>query len=144
MTARETKGKVSSRRPQRTKRRGAAIVEMAVITPLLILLLFGMIEFGWVFMVQSSLTNAAREACRVGVLEGASEADIRSRFLDAAGATGLDFTAEMITITEEVVGDYDVLTVQVVVPYSEVSLVGGYLGTTRTNIGSTCSMRKEG
>ena len=43
---------------------GAAAVEFALIVPLLVVLVFGVIEFGRVFNVQISLTGAAREGAR--------------------------------------------------------------------------------
>jgi Flp pilus assembly protein TadG len=46
------------------KERGAIAVEMAVLLPLLLLVLVGTMEFGRVFNVQNSLTQAAREGAR--------------------------------------------------------------------------------
>jgi Flp pilus assembly protein TadG len=54
------------RKPQ-TRRRGAAAVEFAVIIPLVIIMVFGMIEFGRGFMVQHIITETARRACRFAV-----------------------------------------------------------------------------
>lgn len=48
--------------------RGAAAVEMAIVLPVLILLVGGIIDFGRAFMQQVILTNAAREGTRVAVL----------------------------------------------------------------------------
>ena len=45
-------------------RRGAHLVEFAVVVPVLFLMIFGIIEFGRLMMVQQAMTNAAREACR--------------------------------------------------------------------------------
>ncbi|HRX81016.1 MAG TPA: TadE/TadG family type IV pilus assembly protein, partial [Pirellulaceae bacterium] len=39
------------------KQRGAAAVEFAVVAPIFVLLLFGMIEYGRMVMVQQMLTN---------------------------------------------------------------------------------------
>lgn len=125
-------------------RRGAAVVEMAVVTPLLLMLMFGIIEFGWVFMVQETITNAAREAARVAVLQGSTEADIQNRFSQAIAPTGLTVSPGMLTITRATPAN-PIETVQVAVPYSRISLMGEWLGLniSRT-IGSSCSMRKEG
>lgn len=45
-------------------RRGAATVEMAMVAPFIILLVFGSIEFARMMMVRQAMTNAAREGCR--------------------------------------------------------------------------------
>lgn len=45
-------------------RRGASVVEFAVLAPVMFLFIFGIIEFGRLMMVQEAMTNAAREACR--------------------------------------------------------------------------------
>jgi hypothetical protein len=52
------------RRKSGNSRRGAATVEMALIAPVILALIFGSIEFGRMMMVRQALTNAAREACR--------------------------------------------------------------------------------
>lgn len=44
--------------------RGAVAVEFALLAPVLILLLLGIMEFGRAYNVQASLTNAAREGVR--------------------------------------------------------------------------------
>ena len=44
--------------------RGAAAVEFALVLPLLLLLLGGIIDFGFAFNTQISLTHAAREGVR--------------------------------------------------------------------------------
>lgn len=46
------------------KQRGAAAVKFAASAPVFVLLLFGMIEFGRMVMVQQMLTNATREGAR--------------------------------------------------------------------------------
>jgi Flp pilus assembly protein TadG len=43
---------------------GASAVEFALVLPLLVALLFGIIEFGAAFNAQIMVTNAAREAAR--------------------------------------------------------------------------------
>jgi Flp pilus assembly protein TadG len=48
---------------------GTAAVEFALILPFLMLLLAGIIEYGWGFYVDLTLTNAAREGARAGVTQ---------------------------------------------------------------------------
>jgi Flp pilus assembly protein TadG len=50
------------------KERGAVAVEMAIVLPLLLLILIGTMEFGRVFNVQNSLTQAAREGARYAAI----------------------------------------------------------------------------
>lgn len=45
--------------------RGAAAVEFAIILPVLLMLVLGIMEFGRAYNTQLSLTNAAREGVRV-------------------------------------------------------------------------------
>ena len=47
---------------------GAAAVEFALLLPLLVLLLFGIIQFGIAFNARIQATNAAREAARMAVI----------------------------------------------------------------------------
>lgn len=47
---------------------GQAIIEMALIMPLLLLLILGMLEFGWLLNGQLTVTASAREAARTAVL----------------------------------------------------------------------------
>jgi Flp pilus assembly pilin Flp len=47
---------------------GAAAVEFALLLPLLILLLFGFIQFGLAFNTRIQATNAAREGARLAVI----------------------------------------------------------------------------
>src|SRR6266581_3486012 len=60
----------------RRNRWGAAAVEFAVVAPVFFLMVFGMIEYGRMVMVQQVITNASREGARVGVLDGATTADV--------------------------------------------------------------------
>lgn len=48
--------------------RGVAALEFAIILPLLILLLFGIIEFGLLIYNQHIITNASREGARSGIV----------------------------------------------------------------------------
>ena len=46
--------------------RGAALVEFALVLPLLMTILMGILDYGYVYYVRLTMTNAAREGARVG------------------------------------------------------------------------------
>ena len=48
--------------------KGASAVEFAFIAPLLFVLLFGIVEFGFLLYDQVMITNAAREGARAGII----------------------------------------------------------------------------
>ena len=48
--------------------RGAAAIEFAILLPVLVLLLFGTIEFGLLLFNKQVITNASREGARAGIV----------------------------------------------------------------------------
>jgi Flp pilus assembly protein TadG len=50
--------------------RGQAMLEFALVLPILLLLVFGIIDFGIIFFDNLVITQAAREGARVGVVGG--------------------------------------------------------------------------
>lgn len=53
------------------KEKGQALIEFALILPILLILVGGIIDFGWLFYNQSSLNNAAREGARYAIVQTA-------------------------------------------------------------------------
>lgn len=66
--------------------RGAAVVEMALVMPLLLLMLFGLIDFGRVFNAKIQLSQAAREGVRLAALNSTSDPSDPSRGTAAISA----------------------------------------------------------
>lgn len=64
---------------------GQALVEFALILPLMLLLLFALADFGRAFYTWLVVTNAAREGARVGATQASTNA-IEQRIYDALGA----------------------------------------------------------
>jgi Flp pilus assembly protein TadG len=58
---------------------GAELVEMAIVTPILLLLVFGIVDFGFMFQRYVVLTNAAVEGARVATMPGYTAADAQAR-----------------------------------------------------------------
>jgi|CZKT01.1.fsa_nt_gi Flp pilus assembly protein TadG len=74
------------------RERGAAAVEFALLLPVLLLLLFGIIDFGRALNAQITLTQAAREGARLAAL---GEPDVVSR--TQAAATGISPVTVTVT-----------------------------------------------
>src|SRR5207253_7262975 len=74
-----------------TGRRGSALVEFAMVLPLLFMLVFGFIEFGRAMMVESLLVNGAREGARAATLAAETDADVQQvidTYMANVGITG--------------------------------------------------------
>lgn len=67
--------------------------------PFLLLIVFGIIVYGMVFAQSLSLSNAARQAARSGVIDGTTCSQIIQLSHDAAGTMGMTGSAATVTIT---------------------------------------------
>ena len=63
--------------------RGQTLVELALVLPVIILILFGILEFGRIFHSYIVITNAAREGARLGAV-GKPDDEIIMRIREAA------------------------------------------------------------
>lgn len=78
--------------------KGQALVEMAFILPLLIMLIFGIIDFGRVFHAYLTLDHAGREGARLASLQD-DDGDIQTK-IDSAAA-GLDTSKLTVSLSPE-------------------------------------------
>lgn len=85
-----------SRRPDPSSQDGAAAVEMALLLPVLVVLVYGVIEFGVVFAQDLGMGNGAREGARyaastpTAACNDGSSTDIVRRTRTASGTVLLD------------------------------------------------------
>jgi Flp pilus assembly protein TadG len=145
-----------SRPNARVRRCGASAVELAVILPVFLMLVMGIIEFGRAMMVSQLVTNGARHGARLSVLDGSDNAAVRNSIetflVDAVGIEPGDADIK-IEITpgpgnSDPAGELalatakDLVTIKVSVPYEKIGYVtGSYLSGTQL-IGQ-CTMRHE-
>lgn len=64
---------------RRRVRRGQGLVEFALILPILLLVLIGMLEFGRILFIYVNVSNAAREGVRYGVVHPSDQQGIRNQ-----------------------------------------------------------------
>lgn len=79
---------IRAKRRDRVTDRGAAMVEFAILLPLLLLVIAGIVDFGRAFFTEVALTNAAREGARAAAISTATAANVQVRA--AASAPGLN------------------------------------------------------
>lgn len=132
-------------RKTRHKRRGAAAVEMAMVAPLFLLIIFSLVEFGRTFMVQQMMVNAAREGARAAVLEGSTEDDVKDVVEDYLEATSVEILRENIAVSTdpETAADGDAITVTIVVPYADISWLPNPRFLADVDLQSAAVMRAE-
>jgi hypothetical protein len=123
---------------------GVALVEFAMVLPLLLVLVFGIIDFGRAFQTWITLTNAAREGARLGTVSQDAQA-VRQRCESTAGVSGVScsvsglpgITGQDVTVTAR-------FTLRFITPVgSLISLMGGQGMRTTYNMSSTATMRIE-
>ena len=132
---------------------GAELIELALVLPILLLIMSGIMDFGFLFQRWEVVTNAAREGARLGSLPLYSVDDVKQRVEQYLQAGGLveAHPAPQATYETEVVGTSNVSVIRVTVTYPSqfaflgpiASLVGGG-GYSTIQLRATSVMRREG
>src|SRR4051812_45767592 len=131
-------------RTARNKRRGAAVVEFAVVAPIFFLLIFGIIEFGRVVMVQQIITNASREGARIAIVPGATTSQVTTAvntYLTSCSIRGATATVSPDPASATYGGT---VTVTVSVPFTSVSWAPSpfFLSATTLSARASCALNK--
>lgn len=116
-------GRAGSHRQRKApRRRGTTIIEFAIVAPLLFLLFFASLEFCRVAMIRHTVDNAIYEGCRVGIIPGATAAEVHQETQRILNSLGLNHAS--ITVTPQTINSRtDEVTVRVVVPLDDNSFV---------------------
>ncbi len=120
------------------------MVEFAVVAPLFFLLIFGMIEYGRMVMVQQVITNASREGARIAVLDGVATADVTTavqNYLQSAAVQGATVTVTPNPPNSAVYGAP--VTVVVSVNFNQVSWLPSPMFLGGQQLTATTVMRRE-
>jgi Flp pilus assembly protein TadG len=92
-----------NRRRSHSNERGQALVETALVLPIVLLVAVGIFEFGRAFQTWQILTNAAREGARIAVLPGSTVSDVQSRVVTYMHQGQLpDAAADMVVVDKGV------------------------------------------
>lgn len=129
-----------------TSESGSATVEFALVLPIFLLLIFGMIEFGRLLSVQHLLNTAAREGARMASLPGADNASVIAKINEVLSGGGIAYdTLQLTPSNVSSAGRNDPVTVRIRVNYESVAWVGGIVpGLAGKQLQGVVVMRKEG
>jgi Flp pilus assembly protein TadG len=142
--------KTHKRSHERRHQRGTSVVEMAIVLPLLLTLIFAIGEFSMMYTQWLSLSNATREGARVGVVwrgtncvAGTVNTEIQNAVTQYMTNTGVPTATITTTVTGVCGGTNTPLRVSTQMPYAFVTMpfLAGLAPT--INLGSSSTMRNE-
>ena len=113
------------RRGRPVREEGQSLAEFALVLPIFLVLLLGIVEFGGAWRAYQVVTNVAREGARRTVLRTSTEPAVRAEIEGILARSGLDPTKATIVI-DEGSGTGTDATVRVDYPYS-ITFVGPIL-----------------
>ncbi len=128
----------------RQKRRGPTALEYAVIAPVFLLLVFGMIEYGRLRTVEQILANAAQQGVEQAVLAGTTSAQVNQTINDyLAGTSASGARVRLNPIDPETADSGEPVTVTITIPFNRVSWLPSPAFLGDTNLNARSVMRRE-
>ena len=118
----------------KSRRRGAAIVEFALVAPVFLILITGVVELGRGIVVQQLLTNASREGARIGGYDTTTSTSTVTTavnsYLTNVGISGA--TTTVSPNPPSLASDGQSVSVTVSIPFTKVSYLPApfYMGGT--------------
>ena len=132
---------------RKNHRRGAVAIEAALVFPLLILLTFGAIKYGWLFLKAQQITNATRYGARLAILPDATADNVKTAMINMMAAANIPVGPSNITITPADPSSLsvgDAIEVRVIIPSETVDIMNVSLFPSFGNLGASVTMAKEG
>jgi Flp pilus assembly protein TadG len=122
--------------------RGQAMIEFALVLPILLLVVFGATEFGRAWMAMNVLTHAAREGCRIAVVTEPDIVAVNARITELCTASKVTPTNISVIGPDPLDPDRRVtVTVQTDFQVLSAKVLGTFSGI--IPLQSTCVMRHE-
>ena len=103
-------------------RRAAAVVELAVVMPVLTMLVLGTIEIGQALSVRHAMLDAARGACRLGTMENTTNQQVLDEVNASMATAGISqFSATVSPNPLSSAGKGDLVTVVITASFDDIS-----------------------
>jgi Flp pilus assembly protein TadG len=122
--------------------KGQSMVEFALLLPVLILIIMGIMEFGLILNSYLALNNASREGARIGAV-GGTDTQIRNAVLTTSPTLNPSDVSVVITPLQAVRKSGDTLKVTVNYRYHTIIPIIGNIINNVVNLNAETSMRVE-
>ena len=81
-------------------RRGTSVLEMALVLPVLLMLSFGIVDYGYFFYVKNTAQGAAQAGARAAIPASATNANVTTVISNMMSAAGLQGSGYTVAITD--------------------------------------------
>lgn len=123
---------------------GQSLLEFALVLPLLLLVIFGILDLGFAVYANNTVALSAREGARRGVIKSATDADVCNQVINTAQSLNLNCGANVRISPSPNRVDFQPITVTVVYTYVPFSpIIGSYVGNSGLPLRSVSSMTVE-
>jgi Flp pilus assembly protein TadG len=127
--------------------RGTTLLEAAIVLPLLILLIFGLIEYGSLLLRMQQIENVSRQAARTAATPDATLSQVNtliSTMMTSAGLQSSGYTVTMTPTDPATATTGAQISVRVQITYANIAIANIPLIPVPTTIARTVVMAKEG
>ena len=137
--------KTTKQQGNKARRRGAAAVEFALVALPLLLLLIGLIDYGWMFLKAQQITQAARAGARTAIVADSTNAKVAntiSTWMTQAGIETYTYTVTPADVSTVAAGG--AIKVDIKVMTNTLALANTAIVPVPAELHGIASMAKEG
>jgi len=127
----------------RRQQDGNAVVEFALVSPLLLMLLLGIFEFSWLFFQRHTMLSAAERGARGVATQTLTSAEAITETQSGLAGWSATYTVTIDEPDPSNINDRDVV-VRVSAPMQEINITGFFSGVLPSSLSVETFMRQEG
>lgn len=131
------------RKRKENRSRGAAAAEMALVLPILLLVTFGAIKYGWLFLKAQQITNAARYGARMASLPNVEDDKVEDSVVELLDKANITVNKDEIEITPVDISGSPAVNVKITIPGARVDILDISLFPKVGDIGASVTMAEE-
>jgi Flp pilus assembly protein TadG len=91
--------KIHQKHRPNSRRRGGSLLEMMLVLPLLLMLSFGVVDYGYYFYLRNTFQGAAMDGARAAIPASATNTSVTSTIANVMSAAGVSSSNYTVTLT---------------------------------------------